>query len=574
MIQGLMQIVRELVHAGQRCLRVLRLPTRGNWLDAQAEHVLHGRVFADSPDFISYCRIDGGYIDVNPAFESFVGLPREQIIGRTPMDIGLWASPQERADFIGELRLRRSLLGYHKRLLRFNGEVRDIEGWARIVDLAGEEVLVAIGRDATQRRAQDAELAQYRNSLEQLVGQRTQELRLTNEQLQIANTAKSSFLANMSHELRTPLNAVLGYAQILRMDGDLNPRQLAGVNTIEQSGQLLLALINDIFDLARVEAGKLVLHAGPANLRVLLDSVVDIVRMRAVEKSLEFRFDPAPGLPLSVVVDEQRVRQVLLNLLGNAVKFTDAGHVTMRVAAQRHGDRSRVRFEVSDTGVGMTAEDLARLFLPFEQVGDVRRRSAGAGLGLSISQALAHLMGGEIAVESMPGRGSTFRLELELPVVETHPHAASPCRRVTGYVGPRKHLLVVDDVAANRKLLVDLLQPLGFRVTEADDGHGAIAATQVSKPDLILMDMMMPGMDGLEATRRLRQGLLATRLPIVAVSANASNRGIQDCLSAGADAYLTKPIVTSQLLECIRTQLDLTYLWKAGAGMATVTAQP
>ena len=521
---------------------------------------IHRQVFLDSPDFISCCRMDGTYLDVNPAFERFVGLPREQIIGRTPVDIGLWPSPRQREAFVRELRLEGRLLGYHRRLSRANGEVREVEGWASIVELGGEEVLLAMGRDITDRRRDEQELRQYRDCLEQLVEQRTRDLSEANRALQAANEAKRTFMASMSHELRTPLNAILGYAQLLKLGPGLTERQRAGLDTIEQGGQHLLALITDILDLARVEAGKLVLDPKPMDLRGFLAVVTDIIRVRADEKTLLFRCELAPGLPRTVMADEQRLRQVLLNLLGNAVKFTDAGEVVLRVDARRHGPRARLDVEIADTGIGICSEDQARLFRPFEQVSDARRRVNGAGLGLSISQALTRLMGSEIVVRSVPGQGSRFSLALDLPVMDAPAATPGPACMPRGYAGPRKRLLVVDDVAANRMMLAEMLQALGFGVVEADNGQAALIVAARERPDLVLMDVVMPVMGGLEAMRRLRTLPAFARLPIIAVSASVTREHGQECLAAGASAYVPKPIDAARLVEQIGALLGLCWI--------------
>ncbi len=531
-----------------------------NHADAQSAALeIYRKVFYDSPDFISFCRMDDTYIDVNPGFERFVGLPRERIIGRTSLDIGLWPGSAQRDAFVAELRARQDMLGYHRRLSRANGEVREIEGWASIVDAGDEEVLVAIGRDVTQRQRDASELRQYRDRLEQLVDLRTRELSDANQRLQVADRAKSAFLASMSHELRTPLNAILGYAQLLKMGRGLNDRQIAGLNTIEQGGQHLLALINDILDLARVEAGKLDLFPTPVDLRVFMLLIVDIIRVRAQEKSLLFRHEAAPDLPRTVLVDEKRLRQILLNLLGNAVKFTDHGEVAFSVSSQARDGRTVLCFEVSDTGIGIPEHQLDRLFKPFEQVSDAGHRAGGAGLGLSISQALTRLMGGEIGVSKIPSGGTRFSFELSLPVLDIVAPERDAGRAVRGYEGRRRRVLIVDDIEQNRAMLEDALQLLGFETSSAAGGAEALSQVAQAAPDMVLMDVVMPEMDGLETTRRLRAMAAMAGVPIVAVSASASVWQEQACLAAGADSYLTKPISLPQLIERISQLLSLVW---------------
>lgn len=390
----------------------------------------------------------------------------------------------------------------------------------------------------------------------------------------VANRAKSTFLATMSHELRTPLNAILGFAQILQADTQLSERQSRGVTIIRQGGEQLLTLINDILDLARIEAGKIELHAQPVALSDFLRTITDIITVKAEEKGLLFRFEAAPGLAQAVRVDEKYLRQVLLNLLSNAVKFTERGTVSLRVLTLGAGEAGvRLRFEVEDSGIGIPTEHLESIFVPFEQAANVQRRFGGTGLGLSISRQLVRLMGGDIQVESHPGTGSRFWFDLELPIgMLAPPHETEPRPLVTGYDGARRKLLVVDDVAANRKLLVDYLAPLGFEIDEADDGESCLERAQVLRPDLIVMDSVMPVMDGLEATRRLRELPLLNSVPIITISASASAADAQKSLAVGANAFLPKPIELSDLLHEIGTLLHLRWVADASQSAATATA--
>jgi signal transduction histidine kinase/DNA-binding NarL/FixJ family response regulator len=383
---------------------------------------------------------------------------------------------------------------------------------------------------------------------------------------------RSNFLAQMSHELRTPLNAILGYAQLLRRDRHrlTEQQQTAGLTTIHESGQHLLTLINDILDLARVEAGRMVIHPAAVHLRSFLQGVVDIMRVKAEEKSLSFSYELAPGLPPAVAIDETRLRQVLLNLLGNAVKFTDRGGVSLRVLAapgEQGNDGqdveaavTRVRFEVADSGIGMTAQQLGRLFQPFEQVTDLPRREGGTGLGLAISQQLVRLMGSNIEVVSEPGRGSTFWLELAVQRADGSPTIAPAPHTIVGYEGERKRVLVVDDVPQNRAILVDLLHVMGFVVAAAASGLECLVLLDSFKPDLILMDVMMPIIDGNETTRRIRRMPEWSKLPIIAVTASASREDEAKCFEAGANAFLAKPVEHDALLRVIGAQLSLKWI--------------
>jgi signal transduction histidine kinase len=367
-----------------------------------------------------------------------------------------------------------------------------------------------------------------------------------------ANRAKSQFLAGMSHELRTPLNGVLGYAQLLAIEGDLSERQARGVDTIHQSGEHLLALIDDILDLARIESGHTALEPAPVDLPALLQSVVALVRVNADEKRLAFEFDAAADLPATVLADARRLRQVLLNLLGNAIKFTDGGTVGLRARAEPKGpEQALLRLEVEDTGVGMHPEDLERIFEPFVQVGDARHRSGGTGLGLAITRALVNDMGGEVHVTSEFGRGTRFRVELPVPLVQPAAAAARKAPGVVRYRGPVRRVLVVDDVEVNRALMSDFLTNAGFEVAQASDGSELLPATRSFRPDLILLDSVMPSVGGIEATRLLRQDAELGAVPVIAVSASASAQHHADCLRAGVNVFLAKPV----RLEALRTSI-------------------
>ena len=376
-----------------------------------------------------------------------------------------------------------------------------------------------------------------------------------------ANRAKSEFIAGMSHELRTPLNGVLGYAQLLTMEGGLNAQQARGLDTIHQSGLHLLALINDILDLARIEAGHTELSHAPVNLSGLLQSVVQLMRVKADEKRLAFGFDAGVDLPEAVLADERRLRQVLLNLLGNAIKFTDNGKVGLCASAEPKGPgQVLLRLDVEDTGIGMRPEDLERIFEPFQQVGDVQHRSGGTGLGLTITRALVNDMGGHVQVSSEFGHGTRFRVELPLPLAESAQAVARKAPGVARYRGPLQRVLVVDDAAANRALMCDFLTNAGFMVAQASDGSELLEAAKSFRPHLILMDSVMPSVDGVEATRRLRRDPDLGAVPVIAISATASAEHRAACLGAGVNVFLAKPVSLEALRAHIGEQLGLQWL--------------
>ncbi|NYE60762.1 signal transduction histidine kinase/ActR/RegA family two-component response regulator [Duganella sp. 1224] len=404
-----------------------------------------------------------------------------------------------------------------------------------------------------QLAAVNAELQQANN-----------DLRAAMERAEVANRAKSAFLAAMSHELRTPLNAILGYTQILKRDKSLTVPQQTGISTIQQGGQHLLALINDVLDLSRVEAGKMEFHPRPVRLGDLLSVVADIMRVRAEQKHLYFELELMEGLPQAVSVDETRLRQVLLNLLGNAVKFTDCGAVRLRVsplpaATGQAAGMALLRFEVIDQGVGIAAEQQEAIFRPFEQAGDPSRRAGGTGLGLAISHQLVRLMGGALRVDSAPGEGSRFWFDVPLPVADVPGAQAATEHIATGYAGPRKTILVVDDVATNRALMRDLLGSLGFRTLEAENGTSALMQAQALGPDMVLLDMVMPGMDGIETMRRLRADARTAATPVLMISASSTREEEERSLEVGANAFLSKPVNQHDLLREIGAHLKLAW---------------
>ncbi|MEL7036470.1 MAG: PhnD/SsuA/transferrin family substrate-binding protein [Cyanobacteria bacterium J06592_8] len=415
-----------------------------------------------------------------------------------------------------------------------------------------------------ERKRTEATLREINSNLENRVAARTSELEKAKQQAEKANKAKSIFLSNMSHELRTPLNGVLGYAQILRRDRSLTATQINGLNVIYNSGQHLLTLINDILDLSKIEAQKLELYPSDIDFNLVLENVVDLIQMRALQKQILFKYEPGSSLPRAVEADEKRLRQILINLLGNAVKFTDQGEVILRVSQiESEPKLAKIRFEVIDTGVGISAEQTHKIFQPFEQVGDIKRRSDGTGLGLAITRQLVELMGSQLQVKSEIGKGSTFWFDANFPIAETLTKSLSENpRNIIGYQGKKCTILVIDDKVENRLVLQSILEPLGFKVILGENGQEEIELAQKIHPDLILTDLVMPIKTGFEAIQEIRQLPDVQTIPIIAISASLMSSEQDKSLIAGCNDFLPKPINEQDLFNLIRKYLQLEWIYE------------
>ena len=376
-----------------------------------------------------------------------------------------------------------------------------------------------------------------------------------------ANQAKSRYISAISHELRTPLNSILGYAQLMGEDNSVPPHRKQAVNVIRRGGEHLLSLIEGTLDIARIESGKLRLDVKPMRFADCMHEMAGMFELQAAAKGLAFRFDVQGVIPEVVRADEKRVRQILINLLGNAIKFTSAGQVTLRV---RHA-REMAWLDIEDTGPGLTAAEIEHIFEPFARGSTSGTAAPGAGLGLTIANMLTALMGGELKVTSTPGAGAVFHVKLFLPEVHaaTGGGAAVPAampRPRRGYAGPRRRILVVDNEEADRELLVHVLEPLGFELRQAASGHDALDLLAAGyRPDLIFMDLAMPGIDGWETLRRIGQMKLpATQCAIV--SANAFDKALDNDVGIRPEDFIVKPVRHSELLDWIGQRLGLVWL--------------
>ncbi len=380
-------------------------------------------------------------------------------------------------------------------------------------------------------------------------------LQAAKELAESANHAKTRYVAGMTHELRTPLNSILGYGQILLKSDAVSGSTREAVHTMQRSGEHMLALVDELLDLARIEAGRLRLEPGPVNLADFLDGVVDMVRPQALAKDLKFIYTHAGTLPPWVQADAKYLRQILINLLSNAVRFTDAGSVTLHVDC-----RSEVlRFDVIDTGIGIAVQDQQRIFLPFERGAAGRRRGEpGTGLGLTITGLLSSLMGGELTMHSVPGQGSTFSVRLYLSEIDDPGPLIDAPQQIVGYFGKRQTLLVVDDQPVQRQMLAGMLSPYGFALREAASGTECIDSVRDDLPDAILLDISMDDMDGWQTARLLREH--GVSVPIIVVSANVFENQSARLKACGCQAFVGKPVLESELMEALQRNLGLQWV--------------
>ena len=490
---------------------------------------------------------DGAIVDANAAAVSFYGYPRERLLAMRITEINTLPSA-DLLEIMASIRPEQGQqLQFQHRLA--NGLMRDVESSCCRIQFGKRTVLHSIIFDITERKRAQEALSQAKDAADS------------------ANRAKSTFLANMSHEIRTPMNAILGFSQLLLRDAELSKCHVQELTTIIRSGEHLMAIINNILDMSRIESGRITLNPVPFDLHLLLDDLVRMFSLRTQVRNLCFRVEQHGEVPRCVLADKTKLRQIIINLVGNAMKFTaSGGAIILRVRADAEPDEMvRLRMEVEDTGAGIAPEDVPHLFEAFFQTKVGKKVDGGTGLGLSISRQFAQLMGGDLTVSSQPGIGSTFRFNIRVArgnqanVLTERTAFPSVLHLLPGL--PACRVLVVDDQQENRDLLEHMLAPIGFEIRTASDGVEAVALCKEWLPQLVVLDWRMPVMDGFEAARRIRAAHGST-VKIIALSASVLAENQQMALDAGADMFLCKPFQEGDLLEQIKQLTGMEYIYR------------
>ena len=525
------------------------LSTRLAEIELQESEARYREIFDNVSDGLTIYDVteDGRFrfVGINPSAEAIGGKSSADVAGKYLEEV---LSPNElETMLLPYQRCVASKEPLHRELqIERQGRMWNMETTLVPVCNAGGRVhrLIAVFRDITERK-------------------QAEQLRIATQAAEAASIAKSTFVANVSHEIRTPMNAILGFSQLLRHDRSLSDSQRQQLDVINSSGEHLLHVINDVLEISKIEAGRSAANPTVFDLHALLDEVKSLLGLRAEAKGIALTVSRAPDVPRYVTTDENKLRQVFVNLLGNAVKFTTHGRVELGVGIRRDDEHLRLALEVRDTGRGISAPDIDRLFGYFEQASVVGDAEAGTGLGLAISRGFVRLLGGDISIESELGVGSTFRFDVVIEQATAQPSVELPRpRRVVGLAPDQSayRILIADDARGNRELLVQLLAPVGFDTRVVTNGADALDEFEAWHPDLILMDMRMPVVDGYEATRRIRSSTRGSDVAIIGVSASAFAEMRQGVFDAGVDDFIIKPFQERDLFSKISQLLGVRYI--------------
>jgi PAS domain S-box-containing protein len=548
------QMPLDLIREIQSCLKEMDRSDEA----LEAEHSKLQSVLAGMTDAYYFYDKEWRFVDINRRAEEYFGRSREDLLGHNvwelyPHTIGGKAWTE-----------------YHRAItqgvpVHFETQSSVSPRFFEVHAYPEMGGLAVYLRDITERKKAEEELHNAKEELERRVEERTADLEKANEELTKAKDAaeaavesKAAFLANMSHELRTPMNAVIGFSNLL-LDEPLTSDQKDFIDRIRTSGEVLLALINDILDFSKIEKNKVELEHLPMSLRTIVEEALSIVSIQANDKGLNLAQATSYGTPDRIMGDPGRLRQVLINLLGNAVKFTDKGYVSVSISSKALGDRKhQILFEVRDTGIGIPPERMDMLFLPFSQVEkSISSQRGGTGLGLAISKRLVELMGGEIWAESSPGMGSKFSFTIETEAVPgkfARSSKSALTKKALGNLAENRPLriLVAEDDPSNQRVIAQMLKSLGYRADTASNGLEVLQALERQPYDLVFMDVKMPEMDGLETTREIHKRWPETGPKIIATTAYALEGDREICIEAGMDGYLTKPINRDELATLLQ----------------------
>lgn len=447
------------------------------------------------------------------------------------------------------------------RIINPDGSIRHIKANSHTYrDEAGNPIrMVGTNIDITELKTAELELIHYRDHLEETIADRTLELEVAMREAKAANHAKSAFLSNMSHEIRTPMNSVLGFAQLLERDPSLTPEARTKVSAILKSGDHLLSVINDILEMSRIEAGHVELRIEPVDLPGLMEDIALMFRLRAEEKGLAFTLNQSASLPQYVKTDLGKLRQIVINLLGNAIKFTNQGAVYLQIEAKAN---DTVCIKVMDTGMGMSELEIPKLFQPFERTIRGEDIGGGTGLGLAISRSYAHLMGGEITVDSRLGEGSSFTFEFCAPtaVVPSRPGVGEGRAVKLSERQGNIHLLIVDDQRSIRTMLKQMLEPLGFTVDTVESGEAALELLKTKPTQVVLLDMVMPGLSGIETAQIIRRSYSRESIVIIGISASAFEEERKLYIDSGINAFVAKPFKEKEITDALALHAGLEFI--------------